>query len=483
MAGFRILDIAKPVQSVFPEVYNPFEAVKFDDKVIYTVFTGLIYLFLQQLPVAGYTPQGTVQEADQFYYLRNVFAMGAPHSVLEFGLFPIISSTIFMQLLAGLKFFKINYKKQEERFRLQTLSKFFPLLITFVLTNLNIFVFKYYGSSNGTTFLSKILINVQVLIGTLLSTLFVEVIDKGYGFQSGVLCLQFMSYTTTFVNNILGVANIPIDDKGNTEPQGSLVNFIGAFRNPNNTWTGALVNAFSRPYLPNVTQMVFIAGIGALVIYWSHYRYELTIRSTKMKNVTQVFPVKMLYTGGLSIFFTYSIIGFVNFFLSTLLTLGAPQFVNVDNNLLVLKFPFNLLLPPRSVFPDLLPNNVLQLVIFPAFFVGSCIWFSYNWMLLSGSAPQDLASKFKEQGITIQGKRESAVKQDLSKLIGPAAISCGLVLGGLVAGGELIGLKGDAAGMVLAVASCFSLLELIIYEFQQTGGKSMFAGVLTGAGI
>lgn len=44
MSGFRLIDIVKPILPILPEVELPFEKLPFDDKIVYTIFAGLIYL-------------------------------------------------------------------------------------------------------------------------------------------------------------------------------------------------------------------------------------------------------------------------------------------------------------------------------------------------------------------------------------------------------------------------------------------------------
>lgn len=101
---------------------------------------------------------------------------------------------------------------------------------------------------------------------------------------------------------------------------------------------------------------------------------------------------------------------------------------------------------------------------------------------MSGSSARDIAVQFKEQGITLTGRREQSVAKELEKVI-PVASTTGAALLALVTViGEVLGLKGKAAAIVVGVATGFSLLELISMDYQQTGGQSALAQVLGAPG-
>ena len=66
----------------------------FDDKVLYTVFICLIYVFAQ-LPLAGIEKDIKIFINDPIYFLRGVFGT-EPRTLLEFSVFSIVSSGLIM---------------------------------------------------------------------------------------------------------------------------------------------------------------------------------------------------------------------------------------------------------------------------------------------------------------------------------------------------------------------------------------------------
>lgn len=479
--------MAKPFLPLLPEVELPYEKIGFDDKIVYTLISGLIFLFAQ-FPLAGISKEST-NVLDPIYFLRSIFA-SEPKTLLEFGLFPVVSSALIMQLLAGLKLIKVNFKLRQDRELFQSTTKLFAIAQYFVLAN--IFIFSgYYGNNLSLT--AIVLLNLQLVGAGFFVTLLVEVVDKGHGFASGAMAITTITIATNFVADVLGINQFPVDDEGHTEPQGALINLLQSLRASHKTYTGAVVGAFNRDYLPNLTTAFLVVGLAAAVCLLQNYRIELPIRSTRARGTTNVYPIRLLYIGGLSIWFSYVILFYVHIAAFSLVQLVAKNdptsiiykivggYAPVNNLLYVPQFPLSLLTPPKS-FLECLIRQPLTLITFTAFLVGTGAWFATNWQAISGSSARDIAQQFKEQGITLMGRREQSVAKELDKVVPVASAAGAVSLALIVSAGELLGLKGKGASIVLGVTGTFALLELITMDYQQSGGQSALAQVLGAPG-
>lgn len=465
----------------------PYEKIPFDDKVVYTIFCCLIYLFAQ-FPLAGLDKEAQTTVNDPIYFLRGVFA-AEPKTLLEFGLFPIVSSGLILQLLAGLKFIKVNFKIQQDRELFQTLTKILALAQYFILAN--IFIFSgYYGDS--LTVVQIGLLNAQLVSAGFFATLLTEVIDKGFGFTSGPMVLNTAVIATNFIADTFGVAQIKVDTEGHTEAQGSIINFIQGFRNVNRTMLQSAISSFNRDYLPNLTTTVIVIAIAGVVCYLQTFRLELPIRSTRTRGVNNVYPVRLLNVGSLSVTFSYILLTYIHIIAFVLIQIVAKNdpsniickvlghYENVNNILAVATFPLSVLTPPKSLFSGI-TEQPLSFVIFSSFVVVSGIWFAQYWQEISGSSGRDLANEFKDQGITLTGRREQSVGKELNKIIPVASTTGAVLLAVLTVSGELLGLKGKAAAIVVGVAGGFSLLEIISLDYQQNGGNSSLGNALGAA--
>ncbi|EDO15433.1 hypothetical protein Kpol_1027p7, partial [Vanderwaltozyma polyspora DSM 70294] len=153
------------------------------------------------------------------------------------------------------------------------------------------------------------------------------------------------------------------------------------------------------------------------------------------------------------------------------------HYENGNNILYVPTFPLSLITPPRSFFVGIMEQPLTN-VVFTLFMVITGVWFAYQWQNISGSSSKDLAVQFKEQGITLSGRREQNISKELEKVVPIAATTGATTLALIAVAGELLGLKGKAAGIVIGIAGGFSLLELITLEYQQSGGQSALTQVL-----
>ncbi|SJM83051.1 probable Sec sixty-one protein homolog [Zygosaccharomyces bailii] len=487
MAEFRLIDVVKPFLPLLPEVEAPYENVPFDDKIVYTIIAALIYIF-GQVPLAGVSKEESGVK-DPIYFLRGVFA-AEPKTLMEFGIFPLVCSGLMVQLCAAMRIIKVNFKLQHDRELFQSFTKLFAILQYFVLTN--IFIWSgYYGYDLSLVQIG--LLNVQLVGAGLVAILLSEVIDKGFGFHSGVMTINTVVIATNLVSDTLGVAQIKVDNEGNTEARGSLINLLQSLRSQNKTFLGGIVNSFNRDYLPNLNTTFLVLAIGATVCFLQCFRVELPIRSTKARGLNNVYPIRLLHTGALPVAFSYillTIIHLLAFVLIQCVAKNDPSSVicrifghyeNVNNLLYVPTFPLSLLTPPRSLFAGLL-KQPLTFLVYTSFMLVSGIWFSYKWQAVSGSSARDLAMQFKEQGITLMGHREQNIAKELGKVI-PVASTTGAALLTLVCiTGEFLGLKGKAAAMVIGVTTTFSLLELISADYQQSGSQSALAQVLGASG-
>lgn len=483
----RLVDVAKPFLPILPEVEVSYEKVSFDDKVVYTIISGLIYLF-GQFPLAGISKDES-NVKDPIFFLRGVFG-AEPKSLLEFGIFPIISSGLILQLLAGLKVISVNFKLQQDRELFQTLTKLFALLQYFVLTN--IFILSGYYGENLTVVQIGVL-NLQLVGAGFIAILLTEVVDKGFGFASGTMTINTMVIATSLVADTFGVSQITVDAEGHKEAQGAIINLVQGMRSKHRTFLGGIVSAFNRDYLPNLSTTLIVLAIGATVCYLQSFRLDLPIRSTKARGVNNVYPIRLLHVGALSVSFSYVLLTYIHIFAFALIHLVAKNnsqsiickvlghYETVNNILYTPTFPLSLLTPPRSLLSGLF-EQPLTFVVYTGFMLITGVWFANHWQAMSGSSARDIAVQFKEQGITLTGRREQSVAKELEKVI-PVASTTGAALLALVTViGEVLGLKGKAAAIVVGVATGFSLLELISMDYQQTGGQSALAQVLGAPG-
>ena len=69
--------------------------------------------------------------------------------------------------------------------------------------------------------------------------------------------------------------------------------------------------------------------------------------------------------------------------------------------------------PPESLGSVL--DDPLHCIVYIAFMLGSCAFFSKTWIDVSGSSAKDVAKQLKEQQMVMRGHREASMIHELNR--------------------------------------------------------------------
>lgn len=170
----------------------------------------------------------------------------------------------------------------------------------------------------------------------------------------------------------------------------------------------ALKEAFYRPNLPNVTNLLATILVFLIVIYFQGFRVELTIASKRQKNQTGVYPIKLFYTSNMPIILQTALV-------SNLYLISQVLYRRFAGNIIVSllgrwetpdwapnqQIPVGGLIyyisPPHSLNEILM--DPLHAIIYVSFILISCALFSKVWINVSGASAKDEAKKLNEQHV------------------------------------------------------------------------------------
>jgi protein transport protein SEC61 subunit alpha len=100
----EIVALVSLLTKITPSVAKPSKPCTFNEKLMYTIVSISIYLVLLQLPLYG----AYGQSSDPYYHYRLL--MGSSRgTVMELGLSPIITSSIFVHLASTTDIYKVNH--------------------------------------------------------------------------------------------------------------------------------------------------------------------------------------------------------------------------------------------------------------------------------------------------------------------------------------------------------------------------------------
>ncbi|CCE61907.1 hypothetical protein TPHA_0B02340 [Tetrapisispora phaffii CBS 4417] len=463
MSG-RLLDLFKPFESFLPEVIAPERKVPYNQKLIWTGVSLLIFLVLGQIPLYGIISSET---ADPLYWLRAMLASNRG-TLMELGVTPIITSSMIFQFLQGTQLLQVNMQNKEDRELFSTAQRVCAIILTLGQAVVVVASGNYGAPSDIGLAISLILI-FQLIFASFIVLLLDELLSKGYGLGSGISIFT----ATNIAENIFWKAFAPttVDTGRGTEFEGAIIALFHllAVRKDKKR---ALVEAFYRKNLPNMFQVLATIFVFLFVLYLQGFRYEIPVRSTRVRGHLGSYPIKLFYTSNTPIMLQSALSSNI-FLISQILYQRFPSnpFVNLlgvwgvkpgTQNQMALSGLAYYIQPPTSLME--IPLDPIKFVVYVSFVLGTCAIFSKTWIEISGSSPRDVAKQFKDDGLVINGKRESNVYRELKRIIPTAAALGGITIGALSIGSDFLGTLGSGTSILMATTTIYGYYEAAARE-------------------
>lgn len=414
--GFKLLSLVRPFMPLLPEVEQPGKKIMFKEKVLWTVTTLLIYLVCCQIPLYGVK---NTKSSDPFYALRVVLAASNRGTLMELGISPIITAGLIMQLLAGTRIIEVDGSSREDRALFSGAQKLVGILIS--LGEACIYVWSgMYGDLKVLGWGNALLIITQLFVAGMLVLLLDEMLQKGFGLGSGISLFIATNLCETVIWSALSPMTVNV---------GRGVEFEGAFISlfylllTRSDKIRALREAFFRPELPNVSNVLSTFVVFAVVIYFQGFRVDLPVKSSKMRGQQGTYPIKLFYTSNMPI----------------------------------------ILQDPVRAFT------------YVAFVLAACGLLSKYWIEVSGSSARDVARQLRDQQMTLKGHRETSLVKELNRYIPTAAAFGGMCVGMLTILADFLGAIGSGTGILLAVTIIYQYFEIFSKETANESGLMFFS--------
>ncbi|KAI8391477.1 SecY subunit domain-containing protein [Radiomyces spectabilis] len=467
--GVRVLHLLRPFMSVLPEIATPDRKVPFNEKVLWTGGTLLMFLVMSQVRLYGIVSSDS---SDPLYWMRVILASNRG-TLMELGIMPVLTSGMIMQLLAGANFIKVDYNLKEDRALFAGAQKLFAVLIAIghatvsVLTGL-------YGNPKDIGAGGCLLLIVQLVAACLITMLMDEMLQKGYGLGSGINLFIAANICQTIMWQALSPSTVNVG-RGD-EYEGALISLVHLMTSRHNK-ARALKQAFYRGHLPNVMGLLSAVFIFGLVVYVQGFRVELPVTSNRMRSQRGTYPIKLFYTSSMPIMLYSAMIANV-FMISQMLyqrfgtnllvrLLGVWHPIDESNQLLATNGVAYYLSAPRNLTHAIL--DPIHTVIYIAIMVTGCALLSKSWAEISGSSPRAVAHQLKEQQLVIAGYRDASMYKELKRVVPIAASFGGACLGAISVLADLMGAIGSGTGILLCVTIIFQYFEMFVKEQMESG--------------
>lgn len=439
--------------------------------MLWTAITLFIFLVCCQIPLFGIMSS---ESADPFYWMRVIMASNRG-TLMELGISPVVTSGLIMQLLAGAKIIDVG-DSPRDRALFSGAQKLFGMIITigqaivYVMTGM-------YGVPSEMGMGVCLLIVVQLFVAGLIVLLLDELLQKGYGLGSGIS----LFIATNICETIIWKAFSPttINTGRGTEFEGAIIALFHLLATRSDKMR-ALREAFYRQNLPNVMNLMATVLVFGIVIYFQGFRVDLPIKSARFRGDYRSYPIKLFYTSNIPIILQSALVSNLyiisqmlasrfqgNFFINLL-----GQWQDVPGGGPSRSYPIGGLCyymsPPESFAA--MYADPLHALLYIAFMLGSCAFFSKTWIEVSGSSAKDVAKQLKEQQMVMRGHRENSMIHELNRYIPTAAACGGLCIGCLSVMADFMGAIGSGTGILLAVTIIYQYFEIFVKEQAEAGG-------------
>jgi len=393
---------------------------------------------------------------------------------MEYGISPIITSGMVIQLLAGAGFIDVDHNLKEDRALYNGAQKLLAIIMTFGQALVSI-LSGVYGSPQEIGAGICLLLVLQLTVAGLIVILLDELLQKGYGLGSGIS----LFIATNICETIMWQAFSPttINTGRGTEFHGAVLAFFHLLLTRSDKMR-ALREAFFRPYAPNLTNLLSTVAVFAIVIYFQGFRVEIPVKSNKMRGHFGTYPIKLFYTSNMPIMLQSAMTSNI-YFISQLLYNRYPD--NLFVRLLGVWEPFEgtsqlhassglayFISPPHSWSATL--SDPIHFAVYVAFTLSACAFLSKTWIEVSGSSPRDVARQLKEQQMVMRGHREGSMYKELKRIIPTAAAFGGMCIGALSIGADMMDAIGSGTGILLAVTIIYQYFEMFVKEQAELSG-------------
>ncbi|KIY44383.1 SecY protein [Fistulina hepatica ATCC 64428] len=472
MSGFRFLYLVRPFLPILPEVSSPDKKVPFNQKLLWTAVTLLIFLVCSQVPLYGIMSSDS---SDPLYWMRVILASNRG-TLMELGITPIVTSGMIMQLLAGANLIEVDFALKEDRALFGGAQKLFALIIALGQATVSVLT-GLYGPPSSLGPGIVLLLIIQLISAALIVILLDELLQKGYGLGSGIS----LFIATNICESIIWKAFSPttINTGRGPEFEGAIIALFHLLF----TWNDkgrALREAFWRERLPNIMNLVATLVVFAAVIYLQGFRVEIPVKSNRFRGQRAMYPVKLFYTSNMPIMLESALTSNV-FIISQMLAARFPS--NILIKMLGVWEPMEdspqlravsgvayYMSPPHTLAEA--AHDPIHTVLYMLFIISACALFSKTWIEISGSGPRDVARQLKDQQMVMAGHREGSMYKELKRIIPTAAAFGGALLGLLSVAADLLGAIGSGTGILMAVTIIYSYWEI---GMRESGGPEMAA--------
>src|SRR3989441_142111 len=252
---------------------------------------------MAETPIYGITHTGNIN--DQFGPLRVIFASNRG-TLVELGIGPIVTAGLILQVLSGSKMINVDFSNPADRALFTGASKVLSVFMT-IFEGIAFLIGGAYNVTNSVGQLvtpslqSQFLILVQLVVAGVVIILLDEMLQKKWGFGSGISLFIAAGVCLSIVWSTIGPIAPVSDGKylgaifAFAQSIGPVLSSPGSF----SAWQSALYRGGSG--LPDMIGLFTTLGVFVLIIYLNGLRVEVPVSYARYRGFRGRFPIKFFY--------------------------------------------------------------------------------------------------------------------------------------------------------------------------------------------
>jgi len=441
---------------------------------------------MAETPIYGVPHTGGVN--DPFGPLRVIFA-SQRGTLVELGIGPIVTAGLILQVLSGSKMINVDFTNPNDRALFTGASKVLSVFMT-LFEGLAFILGGAYNVTSQTTGIAQppsiqdaFFILVQLLVAGIVIILLDEMLQKKWGFGSGISLFIAAGVCLSIVWDTIG----PISPVSDNHYLGALIAFFQSLptvlASPTSltAWWSVLYRGGG---LPDMLGFITTLGVFLIIIYLNGLRVEVPVSYARYRGFRGRFPIKFFYVSNIPVIFAAALFGNVyfigqlifnrynpgcsstgvDFWLSLIPGCYTQQSAQQGGQLIPSKGLAYYTFAPRSL--SIVLGDPVRATVYMAIFVLACVFFAVTWVEVGGMDSKTVSKQLIDSGMQIEGFRRSGstVRQILDRYIPAVTVIGGITIGVIAAGADFLGAFGTGTGILLTVGIIQQYYEILVKE-------------------
>ncbi|AGI48293.1 protein translocase subunit secY/sec61 alpha [Thermoplasmatales archaeon BRNA1] len=486
----------KPLGDRLPAVKRPEGHVHFRTKIMWVAVVLILYFVMSNVYIWGLDQTDSL---DIFAQYRTIMA-GASGTILQLGIGPIVTASIIMQLFVGAKIIRLDLTNRKDKACYQSVLKLLVIVMIFIEAVPQVFGYLVPSDQFTDTFGgvgAKLLIILQLFIGSYLVFLFDEVISK-WGIGSGIslfIAAGVAQAVFTGALNWYAVDNSAAYSLSNP-PAGTIPKAIYVLMNTNSSEMAS--GGYEMILLGQPNPLIALIGtvvIFLVVVYLESSRIELPLSHGNARGARGRYPIKLMYASNIPVILMSALLAnismvclllYSNDFLSGIPLIGGNEYIGyyASGSTTASDGIAWFLSTPQGLTDWLLPilnpvsygnghgvlENLCHVAIYMTVMVIGSILFAKFWVETTNLGSESVAKNILRSGMQIPGFRRDprVLKRVLDRYIPTITVLSGALIGLLAACADMIGTTGNATGTGLLLT-----VGIIIRFYEALGREQM----------